>query len=118
MLQTPGHRPEPAWARGGNPVARRARAAPGDAVVQMLQERGILPTAAQLDANPLVQQMRDVATDMVLSAMNFLGVPYRRGGNTPNRASTAAASHATCSKTAWAWCCRAAPTSRRRTPGC
>jgi len=57
-------------------------AAPGDAVVQMLQQRGILPTAAQVDANPLVQQMRDVASDMVLSAMNFLGVPYRLGGNT------------------------------------
>ena len=25
--------------------------------------------------------MRDKASDMVLSAMNFLGVPYRRGGN-------------------------------------
>lgn len=56
--------------------------APGDAVVQMLQERGILPTAAQVDANPIVQQMRDAASEMVLSAMNFLGVPYRLGGNT------------------------------------
>jgi cell wall-associated NlpC family hydrolase len=28
-----------------------------------------------------VQQMRDGASDMVLTAMNFLGVPYIRGGN-------------------------------------
>jgi hypothetical protein len=49
---------------------------------------------------------------MVLTAMNFLGVPYRRGGNSADRASTAAASRATCSRTASAWCCRAAPTSR------
>jgi len=64
------------------PLHAAPEAAPGDAVVQMLQQRGILPTAAQVDANPLVQQMRDVASDMVLSAMNFLGVPYRLGGNT------------------------------------
>jgi cell wall-associated NlpC family hydrolase len=64
------------------PLHAAPETAPGDAVVQLLQERGILPTAAQLDANPIVQQMRDVASDMVLSAMNFLGVPYRRGGNT------------------------------------
>jgi cell wall-associated NlpC family hydrolase len=64
------------------PLHAAPDAAPGDAVVQMLQQRGILPTASQLDANPIVQQMRDVASDMVLSAMNFLGVPYRLGGNT------------------------------------
>jgi cell wall-associated NlpC family hydrolase len=29
-----------------------------------------------------VQQMRDGASDMVITAMNFLGVPYKRGGNT------------------------------------
>lgn len=28
----------------------------------------------------LVQQVRDRASDMVLTAMNFLGVPYKRGG--------------------------------------
>jgi cell wall-associated NlpC family hydrolase len=64
------------------PMHAAPEAAPGDAVLHLLQERGILPTAAQLDANPIVQQMRDVASDMVLSAMNFLGVPYRRGGDT------------------------------------
>lgn len=37
--------------------------------------------AAQVDASPVVQQMRETASDLVLSAMNFLGVRYRRGGN-------------------------------------
>ena len=35
---------------------------------------------------PMVQSVRnsvrDTASDLVMSAMNFLGVPYRRGGNT------------------------------------
>jgi cell wall-associated NlpC family hydrolase len=55
--------------------------APGDAVLQLLQDKGLLPTAAQLDANPIVQQVRDTASELVLSAMNFLGVPYKRGGD-------------------------------------
>ena len=67
------------------PLHAAPEKAPGDAVVQLLQERGILPTAAQVDASPLVQQMRDVASDMVMTAMNFLGVPYRRGGNTADQ---------------------------------
>jgi cell wall-associated NlpC family hydrolase len=58
-----------------------AAPAPGDAVLQLLHERGLLPTAQQVQANPIVQQMRDTASDLVMSAMNFLGVRYRRGGN-------------------------------------
>jgi cell wall-associated NlpC family hydrolase len=53
----------------------------GDAVLQLLQDKGLLPTAAQIDANPLVQQVRDTASELVLSAMHFLGVPYKRGGD-------------------------------------
>lgn len=56
-------------------------AQPGDAVLQMLHDKGLLPTAEQLQASPIVQQMRDAASELVMSAMNFLGVPYRRGGN-------------------------------------
>ncbi|XVJ71739.1 MAG: C40 family peptidase [Rhizobacter sp.] len=37
---------------------------------------------ARVPGSGLVQQMRDGASDMVLTAMNFLGVPYKRGGNT------------------------------------
>ena len=36
---------------------------------------------ATAPSSGLVQQMRDSASDMVLTAMNFLGVPYKRGGN-------------------------------------
>lgn len=41
----------------------------GDAVLQLLREKG------------LVQQVGNWASDLVISAMNFLGVPYRNGGN-------------------------------------
>ena len=41
----------------------------GDAMLQMLREKG------------LVRQVGDLASDLVISAMNFLGVPYRKGGN-------------------------------------
>jgi hypothetical protein len=53
----------------------------GDAVVQLLQERGLLPKELAPDDAGLVQQVRDTASDLVMSAMNFLGVPYRRGGS-------------------------------------
>jgi cell wall-associated NlpC family hydrolase len=36
---------------------------------------------AQADAGAFVRQMRDTASDLVVSAMNFLGAPYKRGGN-------------------------------------
>lgn len=49
----------------------------GDGLAQLLIDRGLLPSAAA----PLVQNMRNRASDLVLSAMNFLGVPYKRGGN-------------------------------------
>ena len=54
---------------------------PGDAVVQLLHDKGLLPDAAQAESNAVVQQVRDAASDLVMSAMNFLGVRYRRGGN-------------------------------------
>lgn len=61
-----------------------AWAAPeGDAITRMLAEKGLLdaPQSASPDGG-LVQQVRDKASDMVLAAMNFLGVRYRRGGST------------------------------------
>jgi len=64
--------------------AKEARAgqAPGDAVWQLLHDRGLLPTAQQVQDSALVQQVRDTASELVMQAMHFLGVPYRRGGNT------------------------------------
>ena len=66
-------------------VAGPSRAAPdapaGDAVLQLLQERGLLAAAERVEASPVVQQFRNTASELVMQAMNFLGVPYRRGGN-------------------------------------
>ena len=58
-------------------------------------------------------QVRDTASDMVLSGDELprRALPPRRQLGRA-RASTAAASRATCSRRASAWCCRAAPTSR------
>jgi cell wall-associated NlpC family hydrolase len=62
-------------------VAPALRAAPDsalpatDPVLQLLRDKGLLPSAAQ------VQQVRDGATELVMVAMNFLGVVYRHGGN-------------------------------------
>lgn len=53
----------------------------GDAVLHLLHEKGLLPTSAQVASHPIVQQVRDAASDLVISAMNFLGVRYRRGGS-------------------------------------
>ena len=68
-----------------------ARAEPGDAMLQLLKERGLLPSdaaasaalpASATSAPTVVQQLRDAASDAVLAAMNFIGTPYRRGGST------------------------------------
>ncbi len=63
------------------PLHAAPEASPGDAVLQLLQDRGLLPTAQQVESIPLVQQVRDTASELVMQAMNFLGVPYRRGGS-------------------------------------
>ncbi|MGH6646531.1 C40 family peptidase [Aquabacterium sp.] len=53
----------------------------GDPISRFLSDKGILNTKPVTD---LAQQVRDkatnVASELVLSAMNFLGVPYKRGG--------------------------------------
>jgi len=68
------------------PEAPAAAPAGGDAVLTLLQEKGLVPAAGKLEQrienNALVRQMRDGATEMVVSAMNFLGVRYVRGGTT------------------------------------
>ncbi|MDH0866170.1 C40 family peptidase [Mitsuaria sp. GD03876] len=63
-----------------------ANANASDSVARFLQQRGIVAQAqggtAPDTASPgLLNQVRDKASDLVLSAMNFLGVPYKRGGN-------------------------------------
>ena len=64
------------------PAAAAASAA--DAVGRFLVDRGLMPPApaAAPEGPGFVAQVRDKASDMVLTAMNFLGVRYKRGGNT------------------------------------
>jgi len=64
-----------------------AQAAPfesGDPLGRLLQDRNL--TASRTDdstgRSDVVKRVRDTASDLVISAMNFLGVPYQRGGNT------------------------------------
>jgi hypothetical protein len=52
-----------------------------DAVSRLLLERGLIPADEALGTPTLAQKFRDGASDMVITAMNFLGVPYRRGGS-------------------------------------
>ena len=58
-----------------------------DPVASLLQERGITPASlpAPPQATPhapsFVEKVRDSASGMAVSAMNFLGVRYVRGGN-------------------------------------
>ena len=67
-------------------LALPLRAAPdpaldADAVGRFLVERGLISAAAPAEASALAERVRGTASDMVLTAMNFLGVPYRRGGS-------------------------------------
>lgn len=67
-------------------TAASASPDPVDGVSRYLIENGMLTEPAPSDApapkaeNALVGRIRDKASDMVLTAMNFLGVRYRRGG--------------------------------------
>ncbi|MBX3622557.1 MAG: C40 family peptidase [Rhizobacter sp.] len=69
--------------------AAAAQAAPEgrDVVAQLLVDRGVLdphvfdvPGKAAGSAAALGRQVRDTTSGLVLSAMHFLGVPYKRGG--------------------------------------
>jgi cell wall-associated NlpC family hydrolase len=58
-----------------------AKAPSQDAVTRFLSERGLLNSVEQGGSSRLLASVRDTASDLVLSAMNFLGVRYTRGGN-------------------------------------
>ena len=84
--------PAPAPAVPATPAAGVAT----DPITRFLSERGLLnawtaaapggpPGAAESGENAFVGRLRDTASDMVLTAMNFIGVPYRRGGNSAER---------------------------------
>jgi cell wall-associated NlpC family hydrolase len=81
----------PAWASPGTTASAPAEAASsarggaegdaGDALLQLLHDRGLLSHAAVSQAYPVLRDMRHAASELVVSAMNFVGVRYRRGGN-------------------------------------
>jgi cell wall-associated NlpC family hydrolase len=60
-----------------------AASAAADAVSRFLIDRGLIGAAPAAPAGEggFVSQVRDKASDMVVTAMNFLGVRYQRGGN-------------------------------------
>jgi cell wall-associated NlpC family hydrolase len=73
-------------------MAGFAFAAPDDPIdpaVKLLADKGLVgaaaaPAAAEAPAageQTLMRRVQDRASDMVVQAMNFIGVPYRRGGN-------------------------------------
>jgi cell wall-associated NlpC family hydrolase len=55
-----------------------------DALGRLLQERNLTAPRAEETGSraDVVKRVRDTASDLVISAMNFLGVPYQRGGTT------------------------------------
>lgn len=59
-------------------AAMAAPEAPSDPIATLLAERDLSPVA---DRPTLIGTMRDRTAEAVIAAMNFLGVPYRRGGN-------------------------------------
>ena len=61
--------------------AQATTATASDAVSRFLSERGLINSAEQGGSSRLLATVRDTASDLVLSAMNFLGVRYTRGGN-------------------------------------
>ena len=65
-------------AAGSNAATGAEGDARGDVILRLVLERGLVPIDA---ATYTVRQVRDAASDLVISAFNFLGVNYRRGGN-------------------------------------
>ncbi len=61
------------------PAESEARA---DALLRLMLDKGLVPIdVAAAQSVAVVRQVKDRASDLVISAMNFLGVTYRRGGS-------------------------------------
>jgi cell wall-associated NlpC family hydrolase len=69
----------PAWSQQDQTSAAPSTSAAAsiDPLAALLVEKGLLPATAP----QAVRKVSDAASELVLSAMNFLGVRYRRGGN-------------------------------------
>ena len=87
LLAGPAAHAAPDAAPAAN-VAPAVPAANADPIMDLLGERGLLrPLGASALVNSALMSsvrktVRDTASDLVMQAMNFLGVPYKRGGNT------------------------------------
>jgi cell wall-associated NlpC family hydrolase len=68
----------PAWSQPAPNPATLGTDSRGDELLRLISERGWSPT--ELVA-PHVRQVRDAASELVLTAFNFLGLQYRSGGN-------------------------------------
>ena len=68
------------WVLVHTPIAFAAPDDANDALMRMVAEQVATRPEAAASEPGLAQQVRDRASDMVLTAMNFLGVRYRRGG--------------------------------------
>jgi cell wall-associated NlpC family hydrolase len=86
----PALHPKPALiALGLALAAASAFAAPRpeavDPITRFLADKSLVtpsaPTPAAAAAPGIAERVRDRASDMVVTAMNFLGVPYKRGGS-------------------------------------
>jgi cell wall-associated NlpC family hydrolase len=69
----------PAFFAAALVLAGQAQAAPegsGDTMERLLADKGLMSQIGQVG-----QSMRSKASELVVNAMGFLGVPYRRGGN-------------------------------------
>ena len=54
-----------------------------DPILSLLGEHGLLrPLGSAALVESVRNSVREAASDLVMQAMNFLGVPYKRGGNT------------------------------------
>lgn len=56
-----------------------------DPVLQLLVDKGVVGRETVAEGQAMVRQARDLTSELVLSAMNFLDVPYRRGGDTADK---------------------------------
>ena len=83
-LVTPTPHPRrPSWLGAGAvalalALAAPVRAQPGDPMLDLLRERGLIAVDA---ASAAVERAQDGAAELVLTALNFLDVNYRYGGN-------------------------------------
>jgi cell wall-associated NlpC family hydrolase len=65
------------------PTVTPTRSTAEDPVLRLLADKGLLPSTSPVSqlAGQVKDRASDVAAGLVISAMEFLGVPYRRGGD-------------------------------------